>query len=38
MAKWLEEIGLGMFIVNMSDSGVHGALVALDEVQFINEA
>ena len=31
MAKWLEEIGLGMFVANLSDSGVHGALVALDE-------
>uniref|UniRef100_A0A914LQM2 SAM domain-containing protein n=1 Tax=Meloidogyne incognita TaxID=6306 RepID=A0A914LQM2_MELIC len=31
VSKWLEEIGLGMFIVNLADSGVHGALMALDE-------
>uniref|UniRef100_A0A1I8BPZ5 SAM domain-containing protein n=1 Tax=Meloidogyne hapla TaxID=6305 RepID=A0A1I8BPZ5_MELHA len=31
VSKWLEEIGLGMFIVNLTDSGVHGALMALDE-------
>ncbi|CAK5093272.1 unnamed protein product [Meloidogyne enterolobii] len=31
VSKWLEEIGLGMFIANLADSGVHGALMALDE-------
>ncbi|KAL3092543.1 hypothetical protein niasHS_007752 [Heterodera schachtii] len=28
--KWLEEIGLGAFVANAVDSGVHGALMALD--------
>jgi hypothetical protein len=31
VAKWLEEIGLGMFVSNLTDSGVHGALMAFDE-------
>lgn len=31
VCKWLEEIGLGMFASNLVDSGVHGALMALDE-------
>uniref|UniRef100_A0A183BU77 Liprin-alpha n=1 Tax=Globodera pallida TaxID=36090 RepID=A0A183BU77_GLOPA len=28
--KWLEETGLGAFVINAIDSGVHGALMALD--------
>ncbi|KAL3119320.1 hypothetical protein niasHT_008383 [Heterodera trifolii] len=28
--KWLEEIGLGTFVANAVDSGVHGALMALN--------
>lgn len=31
VAKWLEEVGLGTFAANLVDSGVHGALMALDE-------
>jgi len=29
--KWIEEIGLGSYASNLRDSGVHGALMALDE-------
>lgn len=29
--KWIEECGLGSYGKNLRDSGVHGALIALDE-------
>jgi hypothetical protein len=29
--KWVEECGLGSYAKNLRDSGVHGALIALDE-------
>lgn len=29
--KWVEEIGLGLYAGNLRDSGVHGAIIALDE-------
>jgi len=29
--KWVEEIGLGSYAANLRDSGIHGALIALDE-------
>ncbi|CAA90660.1 Liprin-alpha [Caenorhabditis elegans] len=29
--RWVEEIGLGVFSRNLVDSGIHGALIALDE-------
>lgn len=29
--RWVEEIGLGAFSRNLVDSGIHGALIALDE-------
>jgi hypothetical protein len=29
--KWIEECGLGSYAKNLRDSGVHGALIALDE-------
>uniref|UniRef100_A0A8R1DL16 SAM domain-containing protein n=1 Tax=Caenorhabditis japonica TaxID=281687 RepID=A0A8R1DL16_CAEJA len=29
--RWVEEIGLGSFSRNLADSGIHGALIALDE-------
>lgn len=28
--RWVEEIGLGAYANNLTDSGVHGALMALD--------
>lgn len=30
MARWVEEIGLGAYATQLKDSGVHGALIALD--------
>lgn len=30
MARWVEEIGLGVYATQLKDSGVHGALIALD--------
>lgn len=30
MARWVEEIGLGAYANQLKDSGVHGALIALD--------
>ncbi|CAD6188774.1 unnamed protein product [Caenorhabditis auriculariae] len=29
--RWIEEIGLGAYSRNLTDSGVHGALIALDD-------
>ncbi|CAB3411589.1 unnamed protein product [Caenorhabditis bovis] len=29
--RWVEEIGLGSFARNLIDSGIHGALIALDD-------
>lgn len=29
--KWVEEIGLGVYAQNLRETGVHGALIALDE-------
>uniref|UniRef100_A0A0K0ESV5 Ig-like domain-containing protein n=1 Tax=Strongyloides stercoralis TaxID=6248 RepID=A0A0K0ESV5_STRER len=29
--RWIEEIGLGCYANNLRDTGVHGALIALDE-------
>ncbi|KAI1732248.1 SAM domain (Sterile alpha motif) domain-containing protein [Ditylenchus destructor] len=29
--KWVEELGLGAYAINLRDSGVHGALMALDD-------
>ncbi|CAI5456339.1 unnamed protein product [Caenorhabditis angaria] len=29
--RWVEEIGLGAFSRNLTDSGIHGALIALDD-------
>ncbi len=29
--KWVEEVGLGGYAGNLHDSGVHGALIALDD-------
>ncbi|KJH41724.1 hypothetical protein DICVIV_12299 [Dictyocaulus viviparus] len=29
--RWVEEIGLGSYASNLTDSGVHGALIALDD-------
>lgn len=29
--KWVEEIGVGGYANNLRDSGVHGAIIALDE-------
>ena len=29
--KWIEEIGLGAYAGNLRETGVHGALIALDE-------
>lgn len=29
--KWIEEIGLGVYAQNLRETGVHGALIALDE-------
>uniref|UniRef100_A0A915DQF5 SAM domain-containing protein n=1 Tax=Ditylenchus dipsaci TaxID=166011 RepID=A0A915DQF5_9BILA len=34
--KWVEEIGLGVYANNLRDSGVHGALIALDETFEVN--
>ncbi|KAK0396810.1 hypothetical protein QR680_001866 [Steinernema hermaphroditum] len=31
VSRWVEEIGLGLFAGQLRDSGVHGALIALDE-------
>ncbi|MFH4973404.1 hypothetical protein AB6A40_000113 [Gnathostoma spinigerum] len=31
VAKWVEEIGLGSYASQLQDSGVHGALIALDD-------
>ncbi|CAD5214662.1 unnamed protein product [Bursaphelenchus okinawaensis] len=31
VAKWVEESGLGSYAHNLKDSGVHGALIALDD-------
>ncbi|KAM3726484.1 Liprin-alpha [Dirofilaria immitis] len=30
VARWVEEIGLGAYAAQLKDSGVHGALIALD--------
>ncbi|CAG9531833.1 unnamed protein product [Cercopithifilaria johnstoni] len=30
VARWVEEIGLGAYATQLKDSGVHGALIALD--------
>lgn len=30
VARWVEEIGLGAYAAQLRDSGVHGALIALD--------
>ncbi|VDK83940.1 unnamed protein product [Litomosoides sigmodontis] len=30
VARWVEEIGLGVYATQLKDSGVHGALIALD--------
>ncbi|KIH57347.1 hypothetical protein ANCDUO_12462 [Ancylostoma duodenale] len=29
--RWVEEIGLGAYASNLTDSGVHGALIAQDD-------
>lgn len=29
--KWIEEIGVGNYANNLRDSGVHGAIIILDE-------
>lgn len=29
--RWVEEIGLGGYAVQLRESGVHGALIALDD-------
>lgn len=29
--KWVEEVGLGLYAGNLRDSGVHGAIIALDD-------
>lgn len=31
VARWVEEIGLGTYASQLHDSGVHGALIALDD-------
>ncbi|CAJ0957986.1 unnamed protein product, partial [Mesorhabditis belari] len=31
VARWVEEIGLGAYAGNLKDSGVHGALISLDD-------
>lgn len=31
VARWVEEIGLGSYAAQLQDSGVHGALIALDD-------
>lgn len=31
MQRWVEEIGLGAYASNLTDSGVHGALIAQDD-------
>lgn len=31
VSRWVEEIGLGGYAAQLRDSGVHGALIALDD-------
>uniref|UniRef100_A0AC35U6J6 Liprin-beta-1 n=1 Tax=Rhabditophanes sp. KR3021 TaxID=114890 RepID=A0AC35U6J6_9BILA len=31
VSRWVEEVGLGCYALNLKDTGVHGALIALDE-------
>jgi hypothetical protein len=31
VARWCEEVGLGEYVPNLIDSGIHGALITFDD-------